>query len=576
MRLKTKYNVGDIPLSEYPRPQFRRDSYVCLNGVWQFKKEKCDGQGCDEFQNILVPFSPESLNSGVKEGFVLGKDEQLIYQRKFPVSERLEGKTVWLHFGAVDQSCQVFVNGIFVGEHRGGYVPFSMDITKAVCVGENDLRVACIDLTEENAFTRGKQSSKPGTIWYTAQSGIWQSVWLEVVPENHIREVTVKTDASTKTVAFFVDYEGELTLTVYDDGVEKYQCVFNKQFSLQGDFELWSPENPKLYDFVLKADSGDTVYSYFGVRSFSVEADKNGKQRLFLNGKPYFMNGVLDQGYWSDGLLTPPSNQAMYDELKMLKDMGFNMVRKHIKVEPMLWYHYCDRLGLIVWQDFVNGGEEYTWTHIALFPFLGVKHKDDDYRYFARENEQGRYEFIESAQATVKHLKNVPCVGVWVPFNEGWGQFDSQKMTEMILGWDDTRPIDSCSGWHDQGVGVTTMRSMHTYYTPLRVPKDVRAVVLSEFGGYSKATEGHVFSEKEFGYKIFKSDEGLQAALRKLYLQKLKPLIAKGLSACVYTQVSDVEEEINGLVTYDREVIKVPVSWMKAINDEIKAEADKV
>ncbi|MBO5363100.1 MAG: glycoside hydrolase family 2, partial [Clostridia bacterium] len=232
--------------------------------------------------------------------------------------------------------------------------------------------------------------------------------------------------------------------------------------------------------------------------------------------------------------------------------------------------------GLIVWQDFVNGGGAYQWSHIALFPFLGAKHKDSDYRYFARENEGGRYEFIASAKATVQVLKNAPCVGVWVPFNEGWGQFDSEQVTRMIEEWDGTRPIDSCSGWHDQGKHVTTMRSMHTYYTPLRVPADPRAVVLSEFGGYSKKTDGHVFSQKEFGYKIFKTDEALWSALKTLYLRKLKPLIKKGLCACVYTQVSDVEEEINGLVTYDRAVIKVPVSVMKAINDEIKAEAETV
>lgn len=576
MRLKTKYNVGETPLSEYPRPQFRRDSYFCLNGVWEFKKEKQGGQVCDEYQKILVPFSPETLNSGVEEGFVLGIDERLVYRRYFTLSSEIEGKTALLHFGAVDQICKVFVNGVLVGEHAGGYVPFEFDVTSALCVGKNELFVECIDLTEMNAFTRGKQCSKPGTIWYTPQSGIWQTVWLEFTPKNRIKDITVKTDAATKSVDISVDYDGEIALTVYDGG-EEIECkTFRNRISLQRDFQLWSPENPKLYDFTLTADSGDKVYSYFGVRSFSVEADKKGKKRLFLNGKPYFMNGVLDQGYWSDGLLTPPTNQAMYDELKMLKDMGFNMVRKHIKIEPMLWYRYCDELGLIVWQDFVNGGGAYQWTHIALFPFLGAKHKDSDYRYFARENEGGRYEFIASAKATVQALKNAPCIGVWVPFNEGWGQFDSEKVTRMIEEWDGTRPIDSCSGWHDQGKHVTTMRSMHTYYTPLRVPADPRAVVLSEFGGYSKKTDGHVFSQKEFGYKIFKTDEALWSALKTLYLRKLKPLIKKGLCACVYTQVSDVEEEINGLVTYDRAVIKVPVSVMKAINDEIKAEAETV
>ena len=574
MRLKTKYNVGEIPFPEHPCPQFRRDGYVCLNGVWEYQKRKEVGQVCDEWGKIMVPFSPETLNSGVEEGFALGEDETLVYRRNFLLSEETAGQAVLLHFGAVDQVCKVFVNGEQVGSHVGGYVPFTFDITNAVRCGENELVVECQDFTEKSAYTRGKQCSKPGTIWYTPQSGIWQTVWLEFAPKNRILDFSVKTDAATKTVEFSVDYDGELTLSVLDGTQEIARKTFVKTTSVQADFALWSPETPKLYDFVLTSDSGDKVSSYFGVRTFSVEADKKGKKRLFLNGKPFFMNGVLDQGYWSDGLLTPPSNQAMYDELKLLKDMGFNMVRKHIKVEPMAWYRYCDQLGLIVWQDFVNGGGEYTWTHIALFPFLGAKHKDSDYSYFSRENEGGRYEFIASAKATVDALKNAPCVGVWVPFNEGWGQFDSKKMVDLILTWDDTRPIDSCSGWHDQGKDNTTMRSMHTYYTPLRVPKDERAVVLSEFGGYSKKTEGHVFSEKEFGYKIFKTDEALQSALKKLYLKKLKPLIKKGLSACVYTQVSDVEEEINGLVTYDREVVKIPVEVMRAINDALYAEAN--
>lgn len=574
MRLKTRYNVGETPLSEYPRPQFRRDSYVCLNGVWSFQKHKTGEQVCDEYQKIIVPFSPETLNSGVEEGFFLAADETLVYRRSFTVAAEDLGKTALLHFGAVDQFCKVYVNGICVGEHDGGYVPFELDVTQALCVGENDLVVECQDATEKYGRTRGKQSSTPGTIWYTPQSGIWQSVWLEFTPLNRIRDFTVKTDAATKTVYFSVDYDGELSLTVYDGENVLLTKTFERETAVQADFTLWSPETPKLYDFVLSVDGGDKVASYFGVRTFSVETDKKGKKRLFLNGKPYFMNGVLDQGYWSDGLLTPPSNRAMYDELKMLKDMGFNMVRKHIKVEPMLWYRYCDQLGLIVWQDFVNGGEEYAWTHIALFPFLGFKHKDSDYKYFSRENEGGRYEFIASAKATVQALKNAPCVGVWVPFNEGWGQFDSAKMVELIRTWDDTRLIDSCSGWHDQGKAQTTMRSMHTYYTPLRVPNDPRVVVLSEFGGYSKKTDGHVFSEKEFGYKIFKTDEAMQTALKKLYLKKLKPLIKKGLSACVYTQVSDVEEEINGLVTYDREIIKIPIEVMKEINDELYAEAN--
>ena len=265
------------------------------------------------------------------------------------------------------------------------------------------------------------------------------------------------------------------------------------------------------------------------------------------------------------------------DELTMLKEMGFTMVRKHIKVEPLRWYYHCDKLGLLVWQDFVNGGGEYKFSHIALFPFLGFKHKDNDYAYFSRKSTKARYEFLHAVEDTVNALKNCPCICTWVIFNEGWGQFDSEKITSFVEDLDDTRLIDSVSGWHDQGVEATTMRSMHIYYTPLKVPRDPRPVVLSGFCGHSLKTEGHVFNEtKEFGYKVFKTEENLLQGIKKLYLEKLKPLIVKGLCAAVYTQVSDVEEEINGLVTYDRQRIKIPVSEMKKIMDEINAEGDKV
>jgi beta-galactosidase/beta-glucuronidase len=298
--------------------------------------------------------------------------------------------------------------------------------------------------------------------------------------------------------------------------------------SFSYDFELWSPENPKLYDFTIETESGDKIYSYFGVRSFGIGLDKAGIPRLLLNEKPYFYNGLLDQGYWSDGLLTHPSDQALIDELTLMKKMGFNMLRKHIKIEPLRWYYHCDRIGLVVWQDFVNGGGEYKFTHIAAFPFLGIHHRDDDYKYFARESESGRQEFEQAVDETLEHLKNCTCIGCWVPFNEGWGQFDSDYFTRKVLEKDDTRIVDSVSGWHDQGEDSTLLKSLHTYYTPLKVPKDSRPVVLSEFGGYSIKTAGHVFNEeKEFGYKRFKTTEEFTAAIEKLYLKKLKPLIRK-------------------------------------------------
>ncbi len=576
--LKTKYETGDTPLSEYPRPQLRRDSYLCLNGEWSFTKCKREENPAELPLCIKVPFSPETESSGVGDGFVLEDDEKLVYQRYFDISESMIDDVTLLHFGAVDQEATVWINGERVGEHRGGYTPFCFDISKYVKMGDNSIRVEVIDTTEKSSGARGKQSSTRGGIWYTKQSGIWQTVWIECVPQDHIRELKITPDAQNKTVKIYSDCQSAQTVRVFDGDREILSAAFSdKQIELSYDFELWSPEDPKLYDFVIETESGDKIYSYFGVRSFGIGKDGQGIPRLLLNGKPYFLNGVLDQGYWPEGLLTYPSDEAVCDELQLLKDMGFNFIRKHIKIEPLRWYYHCDRLGFVVWQDFVNGGGCYKFTHVAAFPFLGSKHRDSDYKYFAREDEEGRAEFISAVDETVKNLYNCTSIGGWVPFNEGWGQFDSADITKLTLKLDATRVIDSVSGWHDQGEGKTLLKSLHTYYTPLKVPKDSRPVVLSEFGGYSMKVSGHVFCEdREFGYKKFHSREELVSALRKLYLEKLKPLIAKGLCACVYTQVSDVEEEINGLVTYDRQVIKVPISDMKKINDEISAEANKI
>ena len=576
MQLLTDYKIDEIPHSEHPRPQFQRDAYLSLNGKWSFGKCRQEEE-ITPTGEILVPFSPESALSGVEEGFVLGKDEKLVYEREFVIDEGLTLGRTLLHFGAVDQYCEVSLNGTIVGTHKGGFTPFAIDVTSAVQIGRNTLRVECVDRTEDSHGARGKQSEKRGGIWYTAQSGIWQSVWLESMPKDCVTDFTVKTDALKKTVTISVDAPSKVTLCVFDGAEKIYeQESATGEFTLSHDFVLWSPDTPKLYDFTLTTEGGDKVYSYFGVRSVSTGTDAEGKARLYLNGKPYFFNGLLDQGYFSDGLLTYPCEKCIEEELTTLKKMGFNTLRKHIKVEPMRWYYLCDKLGILVWQDFVNGGGRYINSHVTVFPFLGIKHKDDDYAYFSREKAEGRYEFMQGMAETVTALKNSPSVVLWTVFNEGWGQFDSAQVTEKLKELDDTRLIDSVSGWHDQGVGKTTLRSLHTYFTPLRVPKDPRPVVLSEFGGYSLPVEGHQFSQKIFGYKVFKTEQKLHAALKKLYLEKVKPLIKKGLCACIYTQASDVEEEINGLVTYDRKYWKVPVEFMQGLNAALREESEKV
>lgn len=568
MHLKTDYVVEEIPHSEYPRPQFVRDGYICLNGVWEFAVKKV-GERLDKYdKTIIVPFSPETLNSGIGEGFVATVSDRLYYGKTFVLSSDWIKKDTILHFGAVDYACEVFVNGKRVGEHEGGYTAFSFDITKFVNEGENTLNVVVSDSTEASCAGRGKQKTIAGGIWYTAQSGIWQTVWLENVPQKAIRDILYTPDLDNNEIKIEIVSDEEVCYSVFDGDKQILSGKFKKEVVLKYDFEKWSPENPKLYDIVFETES-DKIMSYFAMRSFSIVTDNNGKRRLGLNGKPYFFSGVLDQGYWSDGMLTPPSDSAIYDELCLLKAMGFNTVRKHIKVESMRWYYYCDKLGLIVWQDFVNGGGEYNFNHIATFPFLGFKHNDNDYKYFAREDEKGRKRFTAEWQETVEQLKNCVSVYMWTVFNEGWGQFDSNKIAHAVKQVDSTRVVESVSGWHDYKQQCDIL-SMHTYYTPLKVPKDERPVTLSEFGGYSLKISGHVFDEKKnFGYKKFDTKEELLTALKKLYLKKLMPLIDKGLSACIYTQVSDVEEEINGLVTYDRKVQKIKTEDMKELNDAL-------
>lgn len=571
MRLKTAYTVDSIPFPEHPRPQAERDTWANLNGVWNLKKLSADNETVFDGE-ILVPFSPETLNSGITDGFVLGEEETLVYQRTFSLDgKQLTGKVI-LHFGAVDSECVVYVNGKEAGRHRCGFTAFCFDITALAQEGENELTVRVQDNPLKTGGARGKQSNNPSTIWYTPQSGIWQTVWLEFTPKHSIDGLRITPFLERGSVSISFDCDEDVTVTLLDGETVLDSQTDRGMVEFKQDFELWSPENPKLYNLLLTNASGDKIKSYFGYRSFSIVTDKQGKKRFGLNGKPYFYNGVLDQGYWSDGMLTYPCDKAVVDELTMLKNMGFNTVRKHIKVEPMRWYYHCDRLGLAVWQDFVNGGSEYNVWHIAFLPFLGFKHKDYDYKYFAREQEEGRDEYIQMANEIIEALYNTVSVAVYVPFNEGWGQFESQAVTSFVESLDPTRIIDSVSGWHDQGKKATPVLSMHTYFTPLKVPKDPRPVVLSEFGGYSMKVSGHVFNEdKEFGYKKFKTKEKLVEATEKLYLKKLLPLIKKGLSGCIYTQVSDVEEEINGLITYDRMVQKIPTDKMKAINEQLKA-----
>ncbi len=574
---------ADLPLNDYPRPQMRRDSFLNLNGKWEYailpKQEDFSGyQG-----TIVVPFSPETLLSGV--GRIVTPDDRLYYRRTF--TYRRTNDRALLHFGAVDYECEVTLNGETLGCHRGGYYPFTFDVTDAIREGENELRVSVTDPSETGSQASGKQTSKRGQIWYTPQSGIWQTVWLEEVPENYIVSVKLTPDIDTDVLMAEVTLSGEkqpVTFTVLDGG-EKMTSVSTSGRSASirlSDYRLWSPEDPKLYDLEVTCGK-DAVTCYFGMRKFSVGKDEKGFSRLMLNNKPYFQNGLLDQGYWSDGMYTAPSDEAMIYDIQTMKDLGFNMLRKHIKVEPLRWYYHCDRLGMLVWQDMVNGGDPVKQFTVAALPGLGLalntKHAGrlpdgpENYKLFARSDAAGREEYYVDAKRMIDALYNCVSLCLWVPFNEGWGQFDAVKACRFFRENDPTRPIDHASGWHDQGAG--DLNSFHIYFTPFRFPKmdrdDDRIIALTEFGGFSMSTPGHVFNtEKTFGYRIYKTKEDLQKALRHLYVDRIRPLVDKrGLSALVYTEVSDVEDETNGFLTYDREVLKVDAGFMREINAQI-------
>lgn len=554
------------PLPEYPRPQMVRDSYLNLNGPWSYAITTSANKPAQADGTILVPFSPESELSGV--GHVLQPEEYLWYIRTVTLPDGFNVGRVLLHFGAVDQTATVWCNGVELATHTGGYLPFTVDITE-VLAKENTILVCVRDATNKSQLPRGKQTLHPHGIWYTPQSGIWQTVWLESVPQNYIRSLHVTPLFDAHQVEITVEGEGQCMIDLegkrftFPAGVPAHVPVQS--------FRPWSPEHPTLYPFSVTLGD-DTVYSYFAMRKCSVETDKDGVRRLFLNGKPYFHNGLLDQGYWPDGLYTAPSDDALVYDIQLAKDMGFNMLRKHIKVECDRWYYHCDRLGMLVWQDMPSGGGRYNLLTISAPLITGIHLKDSHYRLFARTDPDGRDSFRQELEEMIRQLQNCPCIVLWVPFNEGWGQFDAKQITRLVRKLDPTRLIDHASGWHDQG--VSDVRSLHVYFKPYRFRPDKkgRAVVLSEFGGYNLPVAGHTWNEKNFGYKGYQTPEALGEAVRKLYETQIIPARKAGLAADVYTQLSDVEDEVNGFVTYDRRVEKLPEALMQAIARELKGE----
>lgn len=552
----------ECPLCEYPRPQFVRDSYLNLNGMWKCEFSKSYGLPSSFGTDIVVPFSPETPLSGVER--VLKPDEYLHYEKHFDLPENFNKGRVFIHFGAVDQIATVYLNGTKLGVHKGGYTPFTFELTDYIKDTDNVLNVTVADYSDTKEFSRGKQKFSRGGIWYSPQSGIWQTVWLESTPEEFLEKVKITPDYDNSTVSFEFFGTDDVLTSVYD-GENLIAETTEKTVKIP-DFKEWSPESPFLYNVVFSA-CGERIKSYFGMRKFSVIRDKDGILRLALNNKPYFHNGMLDQGYYPDGFLTPPSNEAMKYDVETVKKMGFNMLRKHIKIEPLLWYHYCDVNGILIWQDMINGGGKYG-LEVSAIPFVGITLDDTKYKTFARTDKECRDLYYEELTDMIDYLYNCPCIAMWVPFNEGWGQFDSKIAYDLIRSMDTTRVIDSTSGWHDNG--HTDVISKHIYFTPIKVKTGDKPYVLSEFGGYSQRIKGHTFNDKMFGYKIYNSKEALTKAYLKCFNNTIIPQIKTGLSATVYTQVTDVEDELNGIMTYDREVIKIDVDKLKEVNERVK------
>ena len=540
--------LAGTPWDVYPRPQMKREQWWNLNGQWEF--------GIHYDRKIRVPFCPESELSGIGEHFPEGSP--LRYRRTVTLPS---GSGRWLlHFGAADQRAQVYINGKLAGEHAGGYEAFTLDVTDLWQEGENEIKVICRDDLTDRSFPYGKQTLTRGGMWYTPVSGIWQTVWMERVPETYIEKLRIVNRGASVTIDTGLKIPGTLSVA----GLGQFPLTDGKVTVTPENPHFWSPEDPYLYEFTVEAGE-DRVESYFALRALEIKT-LGGYPRLCLNGKPYFFHGLLDQGYWPDGLLTPPAPESYADDILAMKALGFNTLRKHIKVEPEEFYYQCDKLGMVVFQDMVNNGR-YRFFRDTALPTLGLQKLPD---MTLNRGDKTRLAFLESMECTVRQLENHPCILYWTIFNEGWGQFRADDAYEVLRKIDDTRWIDTTSGWFRRR--KTDVDSRHVYFRKVRLRSDgEKPLVLSEFGGKTWRAEGHVFNpDKTYGYGACPDQEALGQAVEALYREEILPCVKQGLCAAIYTQVSDVEDEINGLVTYDRKQVKLTPERMLPVAQALR------
>lgn len=559
-----------IPLNEHPNPYFERKNCFSLNGEWEFAIDKQSGFPFVYNEKIVVPYSIESELSLIKRR--VKKDDFLHYKKSFVVPKEYENKRLIIHFENVDQVCHVYLNKKYVGTNFGGYLPFQFDLGKLS--GENVIEIICIDDTDSPIYPRGKQCNKNKGIWYTPTSGIYGSVYIEAVPERVIKSLKIEQDFDSKKATFKIDYEGnneEANIEISKDGLVLTSIPFSKAGEACIDFSSffypWSPEEPNLYSLRLFTTE-DEVFSSFGFRKFSSIKYK-GHNVFALNNKPYFLSGVLDQGYFPGGDLTPSSFIDYEKDIKAMKSFGFNCLRKHIKVEMNRFYYACDRLGMIVMQDFVNGGAKYKKWLIMSAPFLPYKFNDrKTYALLGRKSKESRDYFENNIIPYLTHFQNQTCIAVFTLFNEGWGQFDAVRLTNKCKPHLNGRLIDSTSGWFDQGAGDFSSR--HVYFKKIKIKaKDERILSLTEFGGYSFETSK--IKQKHFGYGKCESKEELTKRIKDVYLNEVIPCKENnGLSIAIYTQLSDVEGEINGLLSFDRKIAKVDEGVLKELNDKLR------